>query len=720
MRILIEEYKYKAQDVRDVLQGIEFLEDIEGYVSISYVGYFYNPHINDCVFILPKVLMDESNQVFKHLDPTKIIHLDKAEGLTKEEESFIYEFSVWVYRAIDVFNRNNENDIVFHKKVELMGGRKRFVSNTFLDILMALISFNKENQDYITFTLKNLHSGYNKINWTRTISHSTAIVTSGTPLYTDIVNKKRQVNFDEELLVIYYSILHYINDKYGFKANINVGFELITGNRFQHYMNGFGAQRLKQIKYKYFSDKALKIWEMCLAFFDKVSKINVSTKQQEYLLVKSFYIVFEAMIDELIGDNPMPDGMDKKQEDGKIVDHLYTAKSLIEGQKSPTYYIGDSKYYKIGHELTDESVYKQYTYARNVIQWNLNLFNDDSKPNPKVKLRDEVTEGYNIIPNFFISAKMDYGFDYSSDGIQQTDRKNKRWRQTHFKNRLFDRDTLLLFHYDVNFLFILSLYARDNSSQKASWKESMRKKFRSEIQDWLKDDYDFYAMKAKPGVIAKDYFEEHFRDILGKTFAPFEDQEIYSLALDNSDKKENEQLLTELRKYFYVEECKLGEDVENIINEAEAKESSLVVLPKKTGVLIVMIKNYQDEFVKFMDNGRYAVGFYPEKKDSMNIVKHLGSIGFILFNVDNSEYHLFSVKDECDVRENSELYYDIARNADFMPYYVTLEIDASKELESSNIFPMPMEAVTLPMYMDIHSLVKIKNNDARRIDNNNA
>lgn len=712
MRILIEEYKYKAQDVREVLQGIDALEDIEGFVSISYVGYFYNPHINDCVFILPKVLMDEKNQVFKHLSPEKIIHLEKADGLSKEEESFIYEFSVWVYRAIDVFNKNNENDIVYHKKVELMGGRRRFVSNTFLDILMALITFNKENQDYITFTLKNLHSGYNKINWTRTISHSMAIVTDETPLYTDIVNKKRQVNFDEELLVIYYSILHYINEKYGFNANINVGFELITGNRFEHYLNGFGAQRLKQIKFKYFSDKALKIWEMCLAFFDKVSKINVSAKHQEYLLVKSFYIVFEAMIDELLGDNPLPDGMDKKQEDGKIVDHLYTGKSLIEGHESPTYYIGDSKYYKIGHELTDESVYKQYTYARNVIQWNLNLFADESKPNPKVKLRDDVTEGYNIIPNFFISAKMDYGFDYSSDGIQQTDRKNKRWRQTHFKNRLFDRDTLLLFHYDVNFLFILSLYARDNISQKSAWKEEVRKKFRTEIQDWLKNDYDFYAMKAKKGVVAKDYFEEHFRDILGKTFSPFEDQEIYSLALDNTEREgNNESLLAELRKYFYVAECKLGNDPVAVISKAVSEDTSIVVPPDKPGILFVKVDNFGEEISKFSNTGRYAVGIYTDQMDSMMIIKHLDSIGFIMFNVDNREYHLFGLKGTCDVRENGNLDPDRGRNIKYMSYYITLDIDASEELDSSQLFPISMEAAVHPIYVDMNSILKKKNDD---------
>lgn len=94
--------------------------------------------------------------------------------------------------------------------------------------------------------------------------------------------------------------------------------------------------------------------------------------------------MFEAIIDELVGDNPLPDGMDKKQEDGKIVDHLFTAQSLIDCEAQQTYYIGDSKYYKMGHELGSESIYKQYTYARNVIQWNLDIFNSGKKQNQEL------------------------------------------------------------------------------------------------------------------------------------------------------------------------------------------------------------------------------------------------------------------------------------------------------------------------------------------------
>ena len=41
MKILVEEYQYDAALVRDVLQGVDALQNVEGLVSLSYVGYFY-------------------------------------------------------------------------------------------------------------------------------------------------------------------------------------------------------------------------------------------------------------------------------------------------------------------------------------------------------------------------------------------------------------------------------------------------------------------------------------------------------------------------------------------------------------------------------------------------------------------------------------------------------------------------------------------------------
>lgn len=74
------------------------------------------------------------------------------------------------------------------------------------------------------------------------------------------------------------------------------------------------------------------------------------------------------------------------------------------------------------------------------------------------KLRDDVTEGYNIIPNFFISAMMNKDLKYSEGNIER--RKGSELVSRQFENRLFDRDTLIVAHYDINFLFIVSLYAR--------------------------------------------------------------------------------------------------------------------------------------------------------------------------------------------------------------------------------------------------------------------
>ena len=38
MRILIEEHQYQAEQIRDVLHGIDAMQDIDGNVSINYVG----------------------------------------------------------------------------------------------------------------------------------------------------------------------------------------------------------------------------------------------------------------------------------------------------------------------------------------------------------------------------------------------------------------------------------------------------------------------------------------------------------------------------------------------------------------------------------------------------------------------------------------------------------------------------------------------------------
>lgn len=628
MRILIEEYQYEYEDVYDVLKGLGVLQDVEGKVSLSYVGYYFNddPDVNDCVFILPKVLLEGEfgkEKVFGHIEPKDLINAEDCKELTTEEHTFIYNLSVWIYRAITVF-RDHEFDrvedgkrqssIVFYKQAPMMGHTRKRMANTFLDVLLTLQEWNKRNESFVMFIVKNLHSGYNKINWTRTISRSQAVIQEsiGSTRRQDVsylnpINKKRQINFDEELLVIYYSILQHMHDKYGFPVSINVNFPLIRGDKFARYISGYGKRRLKQIKYKYFSDKALELWELCYAFFDRPDNIMLNVDQREYLLVKSFHIVFEAIIDELIaGDQKLPKEL-KDQPDGKRVDHLYQYKELTNNDTDNNiYYIGDSKYYKRGNSLGKESVYKQFTYARNVIQWNIDLFNDGKAEDRSghVKLRDDVTEGYNIIPNFFISANQNVLRPENDIKLIDSDKEDGKRRQQYylsrqFENRLFDRDTFLLAHYDVNFLFVVALYGRNNSASKVQWRNKVRRMFRIEIQQMLKENFEFYAMTAKSDVNPDAYLRENFQQVLGKVYHPFDnregsDQQYFSLALRKPEKEadaairekvasENEAVMFELKHAFYIAKCPLGVDPrtlpEDVMPRVEARPHD--VIPKQ-------------------------------------------------------------------------------------------------------------------------------------------
>lgn len=651
MRILIEEYQYDYEDVANVLKGLGLLQDVEGKVSLSYVGYYFNPDpdVNDCVFILPKVLLEGEygdEKVFGHIAPKNLVNADDCNELTQQEQTFIYNLSVWIYRAICVF-KDHEYDrmggkkttpsIVLHKQAPMMGKtHKKRKANTFLDVLLALLKWNKDNESYVMFIVKNLHSGYNKINWTRTISKSPAIVQQANgSLFQEVsylkpVNKKRTINFDEELLVIYFSILQHLHDTYGFPVKLNVNFDLLGEKQFKRYLGGYGKRRLKQIKYKYFSDKAKELWELCYAFFDRPDNIALNVDQREYLLVKSFHVVFEAIIDDLIGDKNLPQEL-KDQPDGKRVDHMYQYQELTNNDTDDAiYYIGDSKYYKRGNSLGKESIYKQFTYARNVIQWNINLFSNGTTEEQQghIKLRDDVTEGYNIIPNFFISANQNSL--EQNDDIQLIDenkpegqRRQQYYLSRQFENRLFDRDTFLLAHYDVNFLFVVALYGRNNASRKAAWRDKVRQLFRKQMQEMLRKNFDFYAITAHADINPETYITDNFQGVLGKLFHPFEnregsDQAYYSLALRNPGKEkeycekvlhlstdqaeaamkriaeENEQVRFELGQAFYIEECTLGMNPESKLPVVEPVKR--VDVPEEY-LTLHYLEKYPDDYI---------------------------------------------------------------------------------------------------------------------------
>ena len=741
MLLFIEGYPYNLNaivkdglSVRDILKDVVSVPVKEEYYAFGYVGYCYSKAAKDVIFFLPKVVLtgerneENGDDTIFGAAPHDIIDFSSdsiiekfTEEGSKEYKEFLSTLSIWIYRTISVYKETHNDNILESKEYQGESRGKKIKHNTLLDVIIALRDFNKDNQDYFTFIAKNVHTGVNKIQWQKTITSTNPIFLKGQPVYTDPVNRKKMVNFDEELLIIFFSILNYIKEEHGFSFYMNINYQLISHDKIKRSYIGknYGCRRLKQIKYKYFSDKALRIWDLCYAFFDREYKISINRQAEDFLLAKDFDHIFEVMIDTLIGGedkNKLPKEL-TEQRDGKLVDHMFIGQGLIEQSNLPaelTYYIGDSKYYKRSKNdtvvLGDKSIYKQYTYAKNVIQWNMNLFLDDSDDGEQPQLRDALTEGYNPIPNFFISARIPNKKEGSKflsfDDAQLVEQANGVQFNRQFENRLFDRDTLLLCHYDVNFLYIVSLYGRANKSKQATWREYVRKNFRQKIQETFNKLYTFRTIQPRAGKDCYQFLKENFSQLNGKLYRSKSNKNYLVLALMRGDDEskalwqslslrqasiekeiaENDSIITNLQSHFYVsdaftlDEELLIDDLPNVGTLEPLTEES-----KKQGVLMVMMENYEAKRPKFLPAGKIAIGI-KYTRDGIEIAENLQSIGYVLFHTRKVEgLHLFHAKNIRLVKSVDELPSDIYRNIQTTEMYVLVDIDNAEELDSSNI-----------------------------------
>ena len=137
----------------------------------------------------------------------------------------------------------------------------------------------------------------------------------------------------------------------------------------------------------------------------------------------------------------------------------------------------------------------------------------------------------------------DYSYNHREIELTKITGKKNPEIKYQFKDRLFDRDTMLLSRYNVNFLFVVSLYARNRQSEKAAWKDEVRDQFRKEIRKVLEDEYSFFPMRSR-GVVLDDYMTENFRQLNGKVFTPFLDKNILTLALHTPKNVYGEKVLT--------------------------------------------------------------------------------------------------------------------------------------------------------------------------------
>lgn len=528
MKILIEGEKYSVALLNEIFDDPKFYlqEDQEG--TILPVGYYHSYEKGDIIYMLPKVFMANSNETVFGFHKDKLLDLDSLETFKhKDEYNWIRQISVYFYNSLLEFKRRNKSSTIVQTSLSAnLNTNLNDKEYSYLDLLLSFVNFYKKNKSYILFQHIEFKSQQvRNPKWEKTIRKSIPLITQDKqPIYNIYRNKKKIVNTEEELLTYFFSILSHFNTEHNLHLKIDKSYSLIKGSRFK-LLQSNGLSKLRKIKYKYFNDTLKRMYQLCEIYFSQTDTSSTRRRREDFITVNNYNLVFEDMVDKLFSDKlseiKTSDGVTlsklKYNDDGKIVDHVFDHQSLLD--TSNIFYIGDSKYYKSDSVAGKVSKYKQFTYAKNVIQYNIDLLNEKPESKyykPNIRYRDNLTEGYNITPNFFI-----YGYikDYKDFDDSALKEKGNIVKSFHFEDRLFDRDTLFVHQYDINFLYVLKSYSQFGNQIIEKFRTETKEKFRNNFIAFFSNptDSEFKIYEYKK-TDSNDFVETHFRKIIGKCF----------------------------------------------------------------------------------------------------------------------------------------------------------------------------------------------------------
>lgn len=563
MKLLFENFGYETAELtkafgKTLEQLNRCFRDLphdfgENKCSFEFVGYYYCSEIGDSVYVMPKVFINRG-RAFCHttredgFDPNNLINITFGEeengdgnkaSLDDNERRLIFNVSLWLYQSIKRFCEQIGEGNILNGDIQRVVTAKGKASETMLDSVISLNNFYRSHRSLFTFISINKSANNARINWRKTIATRTPLIQDGVPIYMSTISKAKSINYDDDVIVLFLSVMNYLSDKYYFGRIVHEGYNILPPHKVEVLLeDGIGVRKMRQIRHKYFTDELVQLCDMLTVFFEQASEINSNRQTSEMTIVKMYDKVFEAMIDSLVGDK-MPKGLNylKHQEGGsRHIDHLCGYDSLIKPSQEQIYYIGDSKYYKETTALGDYSVEKQYSYAKNVIQYCIDIFEKKSDKKhmsaeeknvaDRFFYRDDITEGYNITPNFFVEGiirkeEMLGENDVFADVFlkENPNRINSfKTEQHQFKNRLFDRDTLLLRAFDINFLFVLNSYVSRDDNYIA--RQRIKEAFKNSICKYIDEKYCIYKFSeidTKEKV--ENFIDLHFRTVIGKVIS---------------------------------------------------------------------------------------------------------------------------------------------------------------------------------------------------------
>ncbi len=557
MLVYFENYPYPEKVIKTYLEGVIPVVQEDSGFKVKYIGYLFvsKGGYTGPVFILPKLFLQKERETenaklsllgYQGFYPEKIYDTDKEWNplLANDMETFLPELSLWLYRAMARYLEEirRENDKEAQKELYYVTPQDGYRDRDFLSSAVHLIDFLSDHRNLFTQISIVNHSGNAAIDWHKTVAKD-PFFHKGKPYYLELQIKNKTINIDEELIVIYYSVLKYLRDKFKFPIQLgDIPYDLLSVSQIQHYLDsGLGERRLNIIRGKYFRDDLKYLWSLLQSFFTFNTTNDDKAPRKEALVVSNFERVFERMVDRLIGDSKELSEL-KKQADGKLIDHIYRDRSLL-GTGTEIYYIGDSKYYGDDHDVKGVPLYKQFTYAKNAIQYNIEHINMEGKETlGKLYYRDDKTDGYNITPNFFVRPKI-------KPRMLRYDQPDFGWSEKNFeankqyKDRLFDRDTLLLREYNINLLFLIAAYGSYED-----WTKPLRETIHDDMVKFLHKTYRIFKIKPKDLPITANgnlvltipFLEINSSLIRGKIFRTPDSKDEYYLAFERNTKEGKE------------------------------------------------------------------------------------------------------------------------------------------------------------------------------------
>src|SRR5690606_27599024 len=144
-------------------------------------------------------------------------------------------------------------------------------------------------------------------------------------------------------------------------------------------------------------------------------------------------------------------------------------------------------------------------------------------------------EGYSISPNFFIQGVIKNYNDFDSIDLYPIPNKDIE-QNSHFEERLFDRDTLFIKYYEINFLFVLNAYSNFSEDKikeiRNNFKVSSNQHFKKYFNE--KSGFNFYQFLFETEEELKSFVNSEFRFLTGRIIRTLSNPKRLILAINPS------------------------------------------------------------------------------------------------------------------------------------------------------------------------------------------